>query len=150
MGTAKPKKSISGGLKKYWRKRVRGYQRLRGSDRRKRETVKFGGSQRRRGWRIKVAPKIRLPKISSPKKLVLWVRDAYMKIMLTLANSVAASATGYGGDAASIAKPPPPKEYDHNMIIHMYNSFIMAPGQGHFLPRDPTPNPAATMVTTFS
>ncbi|TKY61739.1 hypothetical protein E2542_SST11590 [Spatholobus suberectus] len=137
---------ISGGLKKYWKRIIRGYQRLHGSDRPRRETVKLGGGQRRRRWRIKMAPKIRIPKISSPKKLVLWVRDAYVRMMLGLANSMGASAIGYGGGVTSVAKggfgrAPPPKEYDDKMIIHMYNSFIMA----H---RDPTPNGAARIVIT--
>lgn len=144
---------ISVGLKKYWRRSIRGYQRLHVSDRRKKETVQLGGSQRRRRWRIKLARKIRIPKISSPKKLVLWVRDAYVRMMLGMANSMGASAVGYGGDAAFTAKggferAPPPKEYDQKMIIHMYKSLIMA--QGQLLPRDPTPKHATTtMVTTF-
>ena len=144
---------ISVGLKKYWRRSIRGYQRLHVSDRRKKETVQLGGSQRRRRWRIKLARKIRIPKISSPKKLVLWVRDAYVRMMLGMANSMGASAVGYGGDAAFTAKggferAPPPKEYDQKMIIHMYKSLIMA--QGQLLPRDSTPKPATTtMVTTF-
>lgn len=144
---------ISMGLKKYWRRSIRGYQRLHVSDRRKKETVQLGGCQRRWRWRIKMAPKMRIHKISSPKKLVLWVRDAYVRMMLGIANSMGAFAVGYGGDAASTAKggferAPPPKEYDQRMIMHMYKSLIMA--QGQLLPRDSTPKPATTtMVTTF-
>ncbi|KAL2345457.1 hypothetical protein Fmac_006742 [Flemingia macrophylla] len=133
---------ISGGLKKYWRRRVTGYQRLiHGSDRRRRETVKLGGSKRRRKWQIKVAPKMRIPKISSPKKMVLWVRDAYVRMMLGLASSIGGSAVGYGGD-------PPAKEYEEKMVVHMYKSLLMA--HGHLLPRHPPPNAAATIVNTSS
>lgn len=144
---------MEGILKKYWRRSIRGYQRLHVSDRRKRETLKLGSNQRRKTWQIKIATKIRIPKISSPKKIVLWVRDSYVKMMLALANSMGASATGYGGDAVSTARDgfrraPPPKEYDEKMIIDMYKSLVMV--QGKLLPQDPTPNAATTrMVTTF-
>ncbi|KAJ1412583.1 hypothetical protein SESBI_20312 [Sesbania bispinosa] len=102
-------------LKKYWRRR--GYQRLNG---RRRNTVELGTTRTRRRWRIKMVRKIRIPTISSPKKVVLWVRDAYMRMMVGLANST--SVTGYGG----FGRAPQPKEYDNKMIIHMYKSLIMA------------------------
>ncbi|XP_027353142.1 uncharacterized protein LOC113863685 [Abrus precatorius] len=138
-------KGISGSLKKYWmRRRVMGYQRLHGSDRRRMKRVEVGGSQSKRRWRIKIGKKIKIPKISSPKKLVLWVRDAYMRMMLGFANSMSVSATGYGGNTTSIAvsgfgRAPPPKEYDEKMIVHIYKSLIMA--------RDP--NGGTAIVTTF-
>ncbi|QCD98266.1 uncharacterized protein LOC114195915 [Vigna unguiculata] len=143
---------ISGGLKKYWRRSIRGYQRLHGLEGRERETVQLGEKRRRRRWRIKINPKMKIRKISSPKKLVLWVRDAYMRMMLGLASSTAASAVGYGGGGSTSAngvfdRGPPPKEYDQKMIVHMYKTLIMA--QGQLLPRDPTPNRLTTMVTTI-
>ncbi|XP_020231791.1 uncharacterized protein LOC109812276 [Cajanus cajan] len=134
---------ISWGLKKYWMRRVKGYQRLiYGSDRRRREATKLGSRRRRRRrtWHIKIAPKMRIPKISSPKKMVLWLRDAYVRIMLGLASSTAASAVGYGG---GFGRAPPAKEYDEEMMVHMYNSLLMA--HGHLLP---PPNAAATIVNT--
>ncbi|KAK7396934.1 hypothetical protein VNO78_18097 [Psophocarpus tetragonolobus] len=134
------------GLKKYWRRSIRGYKRLHVSDRRRRESVQLGDRERKRRWRIRIAPKMRIPNISSPKKFVLWVRDAYVSIMLGFANSIGASAVSYAGDAA-FHRAPPPKEYHHKMIVHMYNSFVMA--QGHLLPPDPTPNAATQFLTTF-
>ncbi|CAJ1876265.1 unnamed protein product [Sphenostylis stenocarpa] len=146
---------ISGGLKKYFRRSIRGYQRLHGGDGRKRETVQLGENPGRRRWRIKINPKMKIRKISSPKKLVLWVRDAYMRMMLGLASSMGASAVGFGGDATSTTangvfeRGPLPKEYDQKMIFHMYKSLIMA--QGQLLPLDPTPNNGVmTMATTVS
>jgi len=148
----KAMEGISVGLKKYWRRSIGGYQRLHGWEERERETVQLGDNRRRR-WRIKINRKMKIRKISSPKKLVLWVRDAYMRMMLGLASSMGASAVGYGaGDSTSttggFGRGPPPKEYDQKMIVHMYKSLIMA--QGQLLPRDPTPNGITTMVTTFS
>jgi len=143
---------ISVGLKKCWRRSIRGYQRLHGWEGREGETVELGENRRRRRWRIKIKPKMKIRKISSPKKLVLWVRDAYMRMMLGLASSMGASAVGYGGDSTSanggFERGPPPKEYDQKMIVHMYKSLIMV--QGQLLPPDPTPNRVTTMVTTFS
>lgn len=118
------------GLKKYWGKRR--YQKLNGSSRRKRNTVKLGGAtgERKRKWRIrfKVSPKIRIPAISSPKRVMVWMRDAYVRMMMRLANSRVVSAAG-GDSIGGFGRGPPPKEYDDKMIIHMYKSLIIAQGQ---------------------
>ncbi|KAK7284607.1 hypothetical protein RJT34_19356 [Clitoria ternatea] len=100
------------GLKKYWRRRVKGYQRLKGSERGRRKRVELGGKKRRRGWGVKMG-KVKIPKKCSPKKLVLWVRDAYVRMMLGLANSIGVIEGG------GLESAPQPKEYDDKMIIHM-------------------------------
>lgn len=119
------------GLKEYWKRKGISYRRLNGSGRRRKNpVVELGGGTRRR-WRIKISPrKVRIPKIRfSPKKMVLWLRDAYVKMMMSLANSrmvgLSASTSGYsfGG---GFGRGPTPKEYDDKMLIHMYRSLMMA------------------------
>ncbi|KAK7259262.1 hypothetical protein RIF29_24864 [Crotalaria pallida] len=128
------------GLKEFWKKKGKGYGRLyKSGRRRKMETVELGGgaattttSTRRKRWRIKISRKIRIPRIPSPKKLMLWLRDAYVRMMMSLANSKAmsmtASATGNGG-VGGYGRGPPPKEYDDKMLVHMYKSLMVAQGR---------------------
>ncbi|KAL2323681.1 hypothetical protein Fmac_028060 [Flemingia macrophylla] len=136
--------TVCKGVKNYWRRRRRGYQRLNGSGRRRTKRVELGGGKPRFWrWRIRVAPKIRIGKIPSPKKMLLWVRDAYVRMMVGLANSrvttVAPSASAFGGGALSAPDTSfgraPPKEYDHKMIIQIYNSLLMH-HHGPLLPPD--------------
>ncbi|XWS31780.1 hypothetical protein CRYUN_Cryun23aG0105400 [Craigia yunnanensis] len=120
------------GLRGYWKRR--GYVKLNGSRRARRSRVELGSSQRRRFWRIRVKAKLRIP---SPKKFFVWLRDAYVKMMLGLANSRMVS-TGYGGaigdhGIAAFGKRPL-KEYDEKMIIEIYKSLVMA--QGQLVPRE--------------
>lgn len=139
--------SVCRGVKDYWRRK--GYKKLNGSGRRRRNRVELGSTRTGKGrfwrWRIRLAPKIRIRKIPSPKKMVLWVRDAYVRMMLGLANSrimtVSASASGFGGTLAGADTSfagfgrAPPKEYDEKTIIQIYKSLLMAHG-GPLVPRD--------------
>ncbi|XP_004496044.1 uncharacterized protein [Cicer arietinum] len=129
--------SVYKGLKEYWERK--GYQRISGSGRRRRiNRVKLGTSQTRKGrfWKIKLSPKIRVNRIPSPKKMVIWARDAYVRMMLGLANSrvmtMSASATGFGGGGVLSSdvgfRRAPPKEYDEKMIIQIYKSILTTHG----------------------
>ncbi|KAK7269642.1 hypothetical protein RIF29_22376 [Crotalaria pallida] len=130
--------TVCKGLKDYFGRR--GYQRLNGSGRRTK--AELGSTRNRKGrlwrWKIKITPKIRINRIPSPKKLLVWLRDAYVKMMLGLANSrvmnVSSSASGFGGGPisggdAGFVRAPPPKEYDEKMLIQIYKSLIMGQGQ---------------------
>ncbi|CAE6055673.1 unnamed protein product [Arabidopsis arenosa] len=123
---------------RYWR-RLRGYQRLDGSakkansSRRNVKRVKMDPTRKRRFWRIKIVPKLRFLKKSSPKKLLTWLRDAYVNMMLRLANSrVVGSSYGYGeyGYGSGLAS----KEYDEKKLVEIYKSILMA--QGNLVYRD--------------
>ncbi|XP_054779979.1 uncharacterized protein LOC129287768 [Prosopis cineraria] len=133
--------SVLKGLKEYWKRR--GYQRLNGSGRRRRRTcrVKLGSGRRRRFWRIKMAPRIRFTRIPSPKKMLLWLRDAYVRMMMRVANSRAMSfnmgcpVVGFGGGTPALGFGRGPlKEYDEKMIIQMYKSLMLR--QAHLVPGD--------------
>ncbi|KAE8665490.1 glycosyl transferase family 8 family protein [Hibiscus syriacus] len=124
-------------------KRLRGYRQRRGyvklnggsrgGARRSRVELGGGSSSRRRFWKIRVKAKVRLP---SPKKFFVWLRNAYVKMMLGLANSRA--VTGYGGamgdHGVSAFGKHPIKEYDEKMIFEIYKSLVMS--QGQLMPRE--------------
>lgn len=129
------------GLKEYWERK--GYKRINGSGHRRRTNkVELGATQtgKRRFWRwkIKLSPKIRINRIPSPKKLLTRARDAYVSMMMGLANSrvmtVSGSAGGFGGALSTGPtgnagfKRAPPKEYDEKMIIQIYKSILMSHG----------------------
>ncbi|XP_031399610.1 uncharacterized protein LOC116209978 [Punica granatum] len=123
------------GLRGYWARR--GYQRL-GNGGRATPADSSGRSRRRRRsfrWRrVKVAPRVKLMKliIRSPKRFLIWLRDAYVKMMMGFATSRVCSA-GYGGSVADADMSGfgrgPLKEYDQKMIVEIYKSLMVAQGQ---------------------
>ncbi|KAJ6334437.1 hypothetical protein OIU78_011340 [Salix suchowensis] len=124
-------------MKGYWSRR--GYERINGSGRIRRNRPAEMGSgtttsrRRRFTWRIKVRPKLKFLKMSSPKKVFVWLRDAYVKMMLRFGNSRAIGDAGYGDRIAAFGARPI-KEYDDKMIAEIYKSLVMA--QGQLVPRD--------------
>uniref|UniRef100_A0A5B7C1Q9 Uncharacterized protein n=1 Tax=Davidia involucrata TaxID=16924 RepID=A0A5B7C1Q9_DAVIN len=126
------------GLRGYWKRR--GYERLNGSGRRRKNRVELAavaGSnsnrRRRRFWRIKITPKLRF----SPKKFFIGLRDAYVNMMLRLASSSMINSGGIGGaagDGIGGFGRGPLKEYDEKVIVEIYKSLVMA--QGQLVPRD--------------
>ncbi|KAG6785063.1 hypothetical protein POTOM_010786 [Populus tomentosa] len=110
-------------MKEYWSRR--GYERINGSGPTRRSwPVELGSvtttSRRRRrrfAWRMKVKPKLKALKMSSPKRCFVWLRDAYVKMMLGFANSRAIRTVGYGDGIGA----RPIKEYDEKMIIEIYS-----------------------------
>ncbi|XP_027099157.1 uncharacterized protein LOC113763533 [Coffea eugenioides] len=127
------------GVKGYWMRK--GYEKLDGSGsrRRKRRVVELGAengsSRRRRFWRIRLTPrlKLKLRLRFSPKKFILGLRDAYVNLMTKLASSrfVNSGVAGYPGEGISGFGLRPLKEYDEKMIVEIYKSLVMA--QGHQL-----------------
>ncbi|KAE8692048.1 hypothetical protein F3Y22_tig00110863pilonHSYRG00103 [Hibiscus syriacus] len=121
------------GLKGYWKRRS--YVKLNGSSGARRSRVELGTSRRKRFWRIKMKAKLR---IKSPKRLFVWLRDAYVKMMMGLANSRMVSRGCGGGVAnqgiAALGKRPM-KEYDEKMIVEIYKSLVMR--QGQLVAREP-------------
>uniref|UniRef100_A0A5B7BRV1 Uncharacterized protein n=1 Tax=Davidia involucrata TaxID=16924 RepID=A0A5B7BRV1_DAVIN len=113
----------------YWRRR--GYERLNASGRRRRKNrVELAvAGRRRRFWKIKITPKLRF----SPKKFFTGLRDAYVNMMLRLANSTVINSVGISGVVgngvgAGFGRAPL-KEYDEKTIVEMYKSLGMAHGQ---------------------
>ncbi|CAH2049253.1 unnamed protein product [Thlaspi arvense] len=80
------------------------------------------GDRRRRRWRIRIAPKLKL--WLSPKNFLARLRDAYVNLMLRMANSPAIS----GGFREQVDESivglgkGPSKEYDEKVIVDYYNS----------------------------
>ncbi|MED6221912.1 hypothetical protein PIB30_059319 [Stylosanthes scabra] len=145
--------SVCKGLKHCWNMR-RGYHRLNGSGRRRRRIARaeLGSTTRTRDtrfwrWRIKISPKIRIRRIPSPKKMLIWLRDAYVRMMLGLANSrIMTSSTGFGGPysvgfggaggGGPGFGPAKTKEYDEKVLVQIYKSFLMT--QGQLIPSETT------------
>ncbi|KAM7275033.1 hypothetical protein ACFE04_016899 [Oxalis oulophora] len=125
------------GFKNYFRKK--GYERLDGSSttgrRRRYNKVELGArggsGGRKRFWRVKIVPRVRvLLKRASPKGFFIWLRDAYMNMMMSLANSRALS-NGYGGgigNGLAAFGQRPVKEYDERMILEIYKAILMSHG----------------------
>ncbi|XP_072985024.1 uncharacterized protein [Typha latifolia] len=126
--------TYKGGLKGYWKQRA--YHGLDGAGsrrpRRPRQTTAElgGGRRRRRFWRIKISPKLKLIRFVSPRRWLAKIRDAYVRMMLGFASSAALGSGfgygyGYGGDARVEAfSKPRIKEYDEKMLVEIYKSII--------------------------
>ncbi|KAF7848074.1 hypothetical protein BT93_L2320 [Corymbia citriodora subsp. variegata] len=131
-------------MRSYWRRR--GYKRLAGpgsrrQDREDRGSAPGGARRRRRrsSWRVKVAPRVKLLRLAaSPRRFFIWLRDAYVKMMLGFASSgMLGSGFGYGygagfsiGDARAAGfGRAPAKEYDQKMLVEIYKSMLAAQGQ---------------------
>ncbi|XP_057964312.1 uncharacterized protein LOC131155294 [Malania oleifera] len=130
-------------LRGYWRRK--GYERLDGSGRRgqkgrRMDLARLGAPRpRRRSWRIRVVPKLRFLRRCSPGKFLRRLRDAYVKMMLSFANSRILAGTGYGGavgyGGAYGFGSAPRKEYDDKMIVEIYK-VMLAQTQSQALRRD--------------
>ncbi|CAF2113613.1 hypothetical protein YC2023_103112 [Brassica napus] len=121
--------------KRYWR-RWRGYEKLDGSStvgRRNAKRVKMDPTSKKRSWRIKIMPKLRILRRASPKKLLVWLRDSYVNMMMRLANSRAVGPSAYGGSSFGSGQM---KEYDEKVLVEMYKSILMAKAQGNLVQRD--------------
>ncbi|XP_075475766.1 uncharacterized protein LOC142511528 [Primulina tabacum] len=126
------------GIRGYWRRKgYNSYQRV-NSNRRKRKmrVVELGSAavegsvRRRRFWRIRLTPRLNLKlRAFSPKKLLFGLRDAYVNMMLKIANTSVISS-GFGSSLAENGVAGfgmrPLKEYDDRMILEIYKSIVMA------------------------
>lgn len=126
------------GVRGYWKRK--GYERIDGSSGRKKkyriEVTKLGedhggstSGKKKRFWRFKMKkPKLKLFKKGcySPKNFFVKLRDAYVKMMLGIANSRAFNV-GFGGYAGDMGiGNRPMKEYDEKMLVEIYKSIVMA------------------------
>ncbi|KAK3407467.1 hypothetical protein EUGRSUZ_K03517 [Eucalyptus grandis] len=129
-------------MRGYWGRRR--YERLAGPGSHRRED-RAGldpapGRRRRRGrsWRVKVAPRVKLLRLAaSPRRFFVWLRDAYVKMMLGFASSGMLGGGGFGyGYGASVGDAraagfgrATAKEYDQKMLVEIYKSMLVAQGQ---------------------
>lgn len=151
--------NVYNGLKQYWRTKRRGYERINRGGRRRKCGAEFdagdgGGTsgRKRPSWRIKLTPKLKLNVNLrfSPKKLLIRLRNAYVNMMLRVANTRVIGGGGMGGFAGDTVAgfgTRPLKEYDERMLVQIYKSMLAAHGQTQLVPRDPPPPIAATAIT---
>ncbi|CAI0419062.1 unnamed protein product [Linum tenue] len=110
-------------MKRYWKRQ--GYHRIDGGIRQ----VELGGGGRRRrriSWRVKIKPKLKfMDKLASPKRFFIWLRDAYVRMMLGFANSAGGAGMVGDGGVSSFGRKAV-KEYDEKMILQIYKSLVLA------------------------
>ncbi|PWA65948.1 hypothetical protein CTI12_AA243600 [Artemisia annua] len=124
---------VYNGVKCYWK--TRGYQRLGTSTSvPDRHGAEESGTRRRRRkrklFRLRISRRLKL----NPRKWYIGARDAYVRIMMKLANtSVVRSRTmaGYNGDGFG---RPSQKEYDEKMIYEIYKTLSVAQHKQHRIP----------------
>ncbi|KAK9276319.1 hypothetical protein L1049_005850 [Liquidambar formosana] len=112
-------------LKRYWRRRR--YQRLNGAttNKKKPKIMRLGGSCRRRLWRIRAIPKLKL-RFVSPIKLLAKFHDAYIDMMIRLASSVENSngVGAFGGKRIAkgclVSKASSGEEVDSRLVLEIY------------------------------
>ncbi|WOK96090.1 hypothetical protein Cni_G04797 [Canna indica] len=128
--------SYKGGLKGYWKRR--GYHHAEGGGgqgRRHVHRAELGGGRRRRRrrwfWRIKVSPRFNFLRAASPVRILARIRDAYVRMMLRLANATPVGVGYYAGDPGMRFVRPPLKEYDEKVLVEVYKSLI---AQGSLVP----------------
>ncbi|XP_058091774.1 uncharacterized protein LOC131237797 [Magnolia sinica] len=116
-------------LKRYWHRR--NYQRLEGTCKRHVRVSRLGGSsKKRRFWKIRTIPKLRLKlKLPSPIKIAAWLRDAYVEAMLALQGSTGylhSGGDGFGGKRiprGRVAKASA-RDFENRMMFEIYKSIL--------------------------
>ncbi|XP_057984002.1 uncharacterized protein LOC131168501 [Malania oleifera] len=116
-----------GNLKRYWVRRR--YHRLDGSvkNRKSMKVARLGDGRRRRLWKIKAIPKLRL-KIASPLKLWHKLKDSYINMMLNLAGNVGQLNNGnaFGTKRIPKARKVPVvysnDEFENRLIFEIYKA----------------------------
>ncbi|KAK9058944.1 hypothetical protein SSX86_021561 [Deinandra increscens subsp. villosa] len=108
---------VYNGVKCYWR--TRRYHRLVTT-----AAAVYGDQQRRerrRTWRIRLNPRLKLKLPRSPKNLFISPRDGYVRIIMKLANTLVirgrTMTSGYDGDG--FRKATAGKEYDEKVIVEI-------------------------------
>ncbi|VFQ79361.1 unnamed protein product [Cuscuta campestris] len=102
-----------------WKKQ-RGYRRIN-------EVAGEARRSKRRFWRIPARFKLRLNLRFSPKKLLIRIRDAYVKMMLRIANSP--GVAGFAGGGAPGFGARELREYDEKMLVQIYRSLLVSQSQ---------------------
>ncbi|XP_019162055.1 PREDICTED: uncharacterized protein LOC109158620 [Ipomoea nil] len=147
--------NVYNGIKQYWKTKRKGYERIsRGGRRRKFDTGDGASGRKKPSWRIKLTPKIKLNfnLRFSPKKLLIRLRNAYVNMMLRIANTRVIGGGGgmgmggFSGDTVASFGARPLKEYDERMLVQIYKSMLAAHGQTQLVPRDAPPR-IATPIT---
>ncbi|KAL9228237.1 hypothetical protein vseg_003841 [Gypsophila vaccaria] len=134
------------GLQKYWNRR--GYVRLHNNIPNEttgrapaRAPARPGPARpegrRRRFWRVKISPRVRVwIRVGSPKRWLTRLRDAYVSMMLKISGKGFVGGLGGSGYGGSIEYGfgygkggQVVKEYDEKMIVEIYKSLMIAQGQ---------------------
>ncbi|XP_076892929.1 uncharacterized protein LOC143544815 [Bidens hawaiensis] len=113
---------VYNGVTSYWR--ARGYRRLGGPE-------KHLGRSRRQMWRVRLNRRLKLKLPRSPRKMFISLRDAYVNIMMKLANTSVVrgrTVTGYNGNGFGKTTG---KEYDERVIIEICKNLSVRQNHQH-------------------
>lgn len=119
---------FSGSFSKRLQWRRRGYSRLSSANKTKVKIVRFGTGKRL--WRVRLAPKLRLIRLGSPLKLWFRFKNAYVKMMLKLANTTGTSNSPnvFGAKRIPQARPEPTPytqtEFEKRLVLEIYKSMV--------------------------
>ncbi|PIN01712.1 hypothetical protein CDL12_25781 [Handroanthus impetiginosus] len=113
-------------------RRRRSYNKLSPTKKRNVKVVKFGAgtTSRPRSWRLRLAPKLRLVRLVTPLKLWYKFKNAYMKMMLRIANN---SGTSNGVNVFGTKRIPkardvptayPRSDFENRLILEIYKSMV--------------------------
>ncbi|KAL1536953.1 hypothetical protein AAHA92_29521 [Salvia divinorum] len=111
-------------------RRRRGYSRLSPKNRGKMQVARLGGGAAKRSWRLRLAPKLRLIRAASPLRLWTKLKNAYVNMMLRLAdNSGSSNSTNVFG-AKRVPKARDARtaysnsEFENRLIFEIYKSMV--------------------------
>ncbi|XP_057779586.1 uncharacterized protein LOC130998171 [Salvia miltiorrhiza] len=110
-------------------RRRRGYNRLSPKNRSKMQVARLGGATKR-SWRVRLAPKLRLIRAASPLRLWSKLKNAYMNMMLRVAENSGSSNTAnvFGSKRMPKARGAPATysntEFENRLIFEIYKSMV--------------------------
>lgn len=130
---------FKGALKRQLTRR-RGYNRLY-TNRKNTNVVKFGSVKVKRSWKLRIAPKLRLAvRMAAPIKLWHMLKNAYMDMMLGLANRAGTLGGGKTFDTKRIpqGRDAFPKgsgpEFENRLVFEIYKSMMASYELGYTPP----------------
>ncbi|KAJ0978531.1 hypothetical protein J5N97_014005 [Dioscorea zingiberensis] len=117
---------FNGGLKAYWKRRG-AYERLvtpagRRWRRRRVDRAELGEG----GWRgVRIRTRVwRRLRRATPRRILAWIRDAYVRMMLALASS----ATVGGAYGVGFGMAPVKEYYDEKVLVEIYRTVLARRG----------------------
>ncbi|OWM64412.1 uncharacterized protein LOC116207084 [Punica granatum] len=118
-------KPLNGSIKRYWRRKK--YKRLHAevAHQKRVQVMRFGRGSSRRFWKIRIVPKLQW-RIPSPLKLLTRLRNAYVKMMFSLAGNVGSLNTNsvFGAKRIPKARQAPvvysADEIENRLVYEIY------------------------------
>ncbi|KAL1824130.1 hypothetical protein ACET3Z_010908 [Daucus carota] len=95
------------------------------TERKNMKVVKFGANSNKRGWKVRVAKKLKLKMKLSPLKLWKKIKTGYVNMMLNLGNG---GASSFGQkripQARQLQITYAPSEFENRLVLEIYKSLV--------------------------